>query len=288
LTVGPQTTVTLGPTLTVSTVSTPVESAIQTVTQVITSSANPSTTTVQALINLVPTLTVHPLPSITLVTKAVLTVTSTSTKANIVATSTNTATATCAQRARRSVRDPVAGIAATILGNVLHEIGLEKRTAAPAPTARSASTEFKRAIIEGRALEPEAKARFLTERSERLALNKRAPDEQTTTFTAASAVSTETVVISTAPTSTVTGTTTLVQTSTVTPTVTVRHALFGLGGNPVQKVVTAPAATWTNTFFVPATTVQKTTTSPATLTVTSTVTPAALASSCSSVGGVVS
>lgn len=76
------------------------------------------------------------------------------------------------------VPDEVARISPTIAG-----LDLERRDAEPIPTGRSGTTEFKRAILEGRAVHPDVKARFLQERSERLALKKRFPDQPVVTST---------------------------------------------------------------------------------------------------------
>ncbi|KAK3111850.1 hypothetical protein LTR53_012482 [Teratosphaeriaceae sp. CCFEE 6253] len=277
LSVGPQSTETVAPTLTISTVFTPVDSSTVTSSQTITSTAKASTTTVPK-VNFNPTLTIQPLPAISVVTKAILTLTSTSKIPNIVATSTKEVEPSCALPQRRRRPDPVARIVATILG----DLGLKGRAAVPEPTVRprSAMTEFKRAIVEGRAVAPQIKARWLAERRENLALQKRAPDEPTVTVTDADLAASTVFESSTAATSTVIGTTTLVVTSTVTPTVTVSKGIaVGIA------TVTASRRTITNTFFVPATTAVVTRTVDVTLTITSTTTPAALAASCSSSGG---
>ena len=277
LSVGPQSTETVAPTLTISSVFTPIESDTVTSSQTITSTAKASTTTVPK-INLAPTITINPLPAITVVTKAILTLTSTSKIPNVIATSTAEVEPSCVLPQRRRRPDPIASIVATILG----DLGLKGRAAMPEPTARprSAMTEFKRAIVEGRAVEPKVKARWIEERHEALALEKRAPDEPTSTVTDADLPAITTTETSTAATSTIIGTTTLVQTSTVTPTVTVSKGI-NIGISTVHGV----QKTITNTFFIPATTVVATTTVDVTLTITSTTTPPALAASCSSRGG---
>lgn len=275
LSVGPQQTVTVIPTVTVTSVFTPVQSSTVTSTQTITSTARPSTSTVP-LINLNPTITIFPLPQITQVTKALLTLTSTSQIPNVVATATETATATCQLPPRNKVPDPLARIVATILGNLPRDA-----EPTPAPRAHSATTEFKRAIIEGRAVEPKVKAAYLAERREKLALNKRAPDEPVITVTDTADASTIFSTL-TAPTSTIVGTTTLINTATTTPVVTVTRGI-----NLSIATVTAAVRTITNTFFIPATTSYITRTADVTLTVTSKTTPAAVVASCSSIGGTV-
>lgn len=83
---------------------------------------------------------------------------------------------------------------------------------------RSGSPEYKWAILDGRAVGPELKARFVAERAAEMAeRRKRAPDPETVTIGGTS-TSTVTVSKTVAPT-TVTGTTTLVDATTVTPPV---------------------------------------------------------------------
>lgn len=178
LAVGPQQTETVRPTLTISTISTPVVTVIETSTTVITQTANPVTTTVPRA-TLSPTFTKYPLPSITIVPKPIFTITKTKQIVNIVSTKFITTTPECQKTMAimGRVPDPVARISATIAG-----LDIERREA-PVPTAHSGTTEFKRAILEGRAVHPDVKAKFLQERSEGLALNKRFPDEPVLTIT---------------------------------------------------------------------------------------------------------
>ena len=112
-------------------------------------------------------------------TKAIFTVTKVKQIPNVIATEVLTTVPRCRPTTKHQIADPVARIVATILG----ELGLEQRNALPLPTARSGTTEFKRAILEGRAVEPGVKERFLRGRREELALNKRAPDEPVVTVT---------------------------------------------------------------------------------------------------------
>ncbi|KAK5723634.1 hypothetical protein LTR15_005333 [Elasticomyces elasticus] len=277
LSVGPQETTTVPATITISTVFTPVESDTVTQTSTITSTGKASTITVPKL-NLAPTLTIQPLPAISVVTKAILTLTSTSKIPNVIATATQQVEPSCVLPQRRRRPDPIASIVATILA----DLGLQGRAAVPEPTARprSAMTEFKRAILEGRAVEPKVKARWIEERHAALALEKRAPDEPTSTYTDANLTPITTTETSTGETSTATGTTTLLQTTIFTPTVTVSKGI-----NIGISTVKAAQKTITNTFFIPATTAVVTRTVDVTLTVSSTTTPPALAASCSSRGG---
>ncbi|KAF2165342.1 hypothetical protein M409DRAFT_24191 [Zasmidium cellare ATCC 36951] len=251
LSVGPQSTTTVVPTVTLTTTSTPISSTIITSTTTIVSSASPSTTTAVGAPSA--TVTYYPLPTITIVTRGVFTITSTSQVASIVATSTVTTSGPCAFAAlaeptpevKNLIPDPINNkISVSILGNNI------ARAAEPTLiTRRGGSTFSKR------------KEEIIQIRSP--ALQKRAPDEPTTTIidsTAVPSTSTSTIY---APTQTVTGTTTLVSTSTTTPVVTVSQ-----GGAKVTTV-TASRKTITNTFFIPATQVVVTRTSALTATVTS-------------------
>lgn len=285
MTVGEQQTATITQTVTFDTAYTPVTSATVTSTDVITSTAQTSTITVPKT-NLQPTVTIRPVPVSSDVTEPVLTFTSTKLVPDVVATSTVEATASCVLPQRRQVADPMASIFPSILGNAVDDvlgqlgINLKARDAAPLPTARSGSTEFKRAIIEGRAVDPKVKADYLEKRRERLALNKRAPDEPTVTVTDSSAVATITSTTSTAPTSTIYVNTEETSTSYTTPIKTVSSGMaFGFA------TVTAPRQTITNTIPVFGTQLVVTQTSDVTLTITSTTTPSSVAASCSSAGG---
>lgn len=275
LSVGPQQTLSVPPTITVSTVFTPVESDTITSTQSITSTAKPITSTVP-LINFNPTITIQPLPAITIFTKALLTLTSTEQIPDVVATATAITTPSCDLPQRRLIADPLASIVVTILS----DLGLKDRAAEPTPVARSPSLEFKRAIIEGRAVSPEVKAKYVQERHERLALQKRAPDEPTLTVTDATLPASTITDSLTAPTTTITGTTTQIITITTTPVITVKKGIAAS-----IATITASKKTITNTFWIPATVLEVTKTTAITLTITETSTPAALAASCSKAGG---
>lgn len=258
LSVGPQSTVTAIPTVTLTTTTTPISSTVITETTSITSTASPSTTTATGAAKA--TVTSYPLPAITFVTRGVFTVYSTSQVASVVATSTTTTTGAClfaaiaeqTPEARRLVPDAINDkISVSILGSkVAREAAL--------PTAivrRGGSTFAKR---EARREEHVVEVRSVN-------LQKRAPDEPTTTVidsTAAASTSTSTIF---APTQIVTGTTTLVSTTTTTPVVTVSK-----GGAPVTTI-TAARSTITNIFWIPVTQVVVTRTSSLTAIVTSTV-----------------
>ncbi|KAI7544697.1 hypothetical protein KC331_g6648, partial [Hortaea werneckii] len=160
---------------------------------------------------------------------------------------------------------------ADIVRRVLNAVGLKEREVLP---GRSASTEFKRAIIEGRAIDPKAKEAWLRERHERLAaknaggIQKRAPDAATLTITDSSAASTVTSTTSTAPTSTIFATTVVQSTTTTTPLATISRGFnFGISRE------TASQRTITKTIPVLGTQITVTSTTEATLTVTDVTTP---------------
>ncbi|KAK4503240.1 hypothetical protein PRZ48_006668 [Zasmidium cellare] len=256
LSVGPQLTTTVVPTVTLTTTSTPISSTIITSTTTITSSAPPLTTTATGAPSA--TVTYYPLPTITIVARGVFTITSTSQVASVVATSTIETTGPCLfaalaeptpeAAARKLIPDPINNkISVSILGNNVAR-------AEPTPIARRGGSTFSK---------PEVRKEVVEIRSP--ALQRRAPDEPTTTVIDSTAVPSTSTSIIFAPTQTVTGTTTLVQTSTTTPVVTVSK-----GGARVTTV-TAPRVTITNTFFIPVTQVVVTRTSDLTATVTSSV-----------------
>lgn len=178
LSVGPQQTTTVSPTVVITTTSTPIITVLQTTTQIVTQTANPSTTTVPRA-TITPTITKHPLPKITIVTKAIFTVTKVKQVASIVSTSFTTTTPKCKPTAKHRIADPTAGNAASIID----DFGLTEGAAESTLAARSGTTAFRRAILDGRAIEPEVKARFLRERREKVALEKRAPDQPVITTT---------------------------------------------------------------------------------------------------------
>lgn len=258
LSVGPQSTVTAIPTVTLTTTSTPISSTIITETTSVTSSAAPSTTTATGAAKA--TVTSYPLPAITIVTRGVFTVYSTSQVASVVATSTTTTTGAClfaaiaeqTPGARRLVPDAINDkISVSILGSKV-----AREAALPTLIARRGGSTFSRR--EARKVEQVVEVRSV-------GLQKRAPDEPTTTVIDSSAVASTSTSTIFAPTQTVTGTTTIVQTTTTTPIVTVSK-----GGVRVTTI-TAPRPTITNVFYIPVTQVVVTETSSLTAVVTSTV-----------------
>jgi len=226
LTVGTQVTSTVTPTITVSDSSTPVVNITSTVATTETDTADPVT-----VANGQGTATITPRPTTTTITKGFLTLTQYRQTVEVKSTET-TVPASCSVQPTRRVKDPVATILPSILGeldqtienlldlnkNILGDIGgliglnrIFGRDATPA------SAKFKRAIIEGRQPGEELKRAFVKERSLELKkLNKRAPDQRTVTVTATEGLPTTTV-LNNAPTTTQTITQTNTQTVTVTP-----------------------------------------------------------------------
>ncbi|GAB1731449.1 hypothetical protein NU195Hw_g1063t1 [Hortaea werneckii] len=275
----PQETETVTPTVTIETAFTPVVSSTETETSLVTRTARTSTVTVPRW-NFNPTYTVYPRPTYTWVKDPIWTYTSTENVPTVVATSTIQSTAPCSQAPTK--RDPQPTTVpppleekfqdlADIVRRVLNAFGLKEREVLP---GRSASTEFKRAIIEGRAIDPKAKEAWLRERHERLAaknaggIQKRAPDAPTLTITDSSAASTVTSTTSTAPTSTIFATTVVQSTTTTTPLATISRGFnFGISRE------TASQRTITKTIPVLGTQITVTSTTEATVTVTDITTP---------------
>ena len=134
LSVGPQQTTTVPPTIYVSATVTPIDNETVFSTQTLTSTASPSTTTVpRATLN--PTITIRPLPTITKVTEAIFTLTKTRLSATVVATSTTTSTARCHGRRQRHTADPLASRRRSItrcLDQLIN--GETRRTVNPEPS----------------------------------------------------------------------------------------------------------------------------------------------------------
>ncbi|KAK4954561.1 hypothetical protein LTR10_007994 [Elasticomyces elasticus] len=284
LSVGPQQTSTVTTTATITNQLTPVVNITQTSTSVFTTTVPSSTTTRQSVS---PT-TITPASSVTRVTKGLFTITQVVQTVQVSST-VKTVPASCVVPKTTRVRDPIAQIVPTILGelnnvaagviggalgdvdkNVNGLIGL---------LSGSASAKFKRAIAEGQTPSEELKRAFVEERRERLAkgLHKRAPDEPTITVTATN-VATSTA-SQTGATTTQTVTVVVSQTSTVTSGV----ATVGTAGT--QSTVTASALTRTITVNVPIAVATKTQTKMITITNTSTTTSADAAQSCASKRG---
>jgi len=250
LSVGPQQTTTVTPTVTVT--DQPVVNVTSSTTLTDTSTIPSSTVTVSSVGK---TVTQTPPIRTTVVTRGLLTQTVRVQTIQVSSTVT-TVPASCSIKATR-VKDPVAHILPTILGTldntvaglinldagvigkVVHSVSdvLGRRD-----SASLASAKFKRAILEGRHPSAELKRAYVQERSARLKkLQKRAPDEPTSTVTANSDIQTSTVLASTTVTQTV------VDTITSSMTVTSGVATVGTG----VMTITASASTRTIRVQVP-------------------------------------
>ncbi|KAK3621560.1 hypothetical protein LTR56_022735 [Elasticomyces elasticus] len=250
LSVGPQQTSTITTTATITNQLTPVVNITQTSTSVFTTTVPSSTTTRQSVS---PT-TVTPASSVTRVTKGLFTITQVVQTVQVSST-VKTVPASCVVPKTTRVRDPIAQIVPTILGELNNvaagviggALGDVDRTVNGliGLLSGSASAKFKRAVAEGQTPSEELKRAFVEERRERLAqgLHKRAPDEPTITVTATN-VATSTA-SQTGATTTQTVTVVVSQTSTVTSGV----ATVGTAGT--RSTVTASALTRTITVNVP-------------------------------------
>lgn len=263
LIVGPQSTETVTPTITVSDVTTPVESSTTTVTAFVTSTL-PARTVTRPEASSVATITTQPRESTVTNTRGLFTVVRTINTVDV-SSIVSTVPASCVTPTRDHVQDPVATILPTILGplddvirDALEDVdtllnrvlgglfGWGRKRSVPVESrkepALTGSAKFKRDIIEGRHPSEQVKRAFIKERSERLALNKRAPDSRTVTITATSDLPTTTVV-RTAPTTTIIDTDEITQSTTITPDpVTVRS-----GTSVSYTTFTADAETRTRT-----------------------------------------
>ncbi|KAF2642708.1 hypothetical protein P280DRAFT_272282 [Massarina eburnea CBS 473.64] len=260
LSVGPQSTSTYIPTITVSSTTTPIVNTTKITTSTLTTTLTAVTLTSPS-VTVTPTTTVTPAAVTTTTTKAILTIKEVSISASIIQ-STKTATATC-NVPTKAKRDPVAWLTPTV-----------------GPWAKIFSAKYKREFFE------EQKGRFVQERAERLALRPRAPDPQplivTDTNTADYITSTNTI---TAPAITAT----FINTATATNTVTPSPVVVLNGKTTAARItVTAPTPTKTSTQVVLATTTVSTKVITATVTITTKITPSSVAAACTSKGGILS
>nr|OQO26429.1 hypothetical protein B0A51_04951 [Rachicladosporium sp. CCFEE 5018] len=256
LTVGPQITSTVTPTLTVSVIQTPV-------------------------VNITST-TVTPKATTSTSTRGLLTLTQ-QTQTYSVVSSTRTVPASCSVQPTRRVQDPIATILPTILGeldNVVENLlgglgGLIGLNSLGIRDELTASAKFKREIIAGRTPSADLKIAFVNERRQMLEarnIEKRAPDAPTITSTAVAVTSTA---INNAPATTQTLTETDFTTTTSTVVVTAGPVTVTLA--QVTRVVTK---------LVPIVQVTKTQTRTTTIVNTVTTTSSGAAQSCASKGGV--
>ncbi|GAB7364427.1 hypothetical protein MBLNU230_g4968t1 [Neophaeotheca triangularis] len=307
LEVGPQSTETVTPTITVEDVTTPVESSTTTVTAFVTSTLPAQTVTVPEASS-VATITTRPRESTTTTTIGLLNIVRTI-RTTDVASTVSTVPASCVTPTSNRVQDPLATILPTILGplddvirdtiegtlgtvdSLLNRVigglfGWGRKRSVPvehkAP-ALTGSAKFKREILEGRHPSEEIKRAFIKERSEKLkrdTINKRAPDERTITVTATSGLPT-TSVTSTAPTTTVIDTDEITQSTTITPEpVTIEQ------GTMIETItITADAETRTRTVRRAIATRTTTVTNRTTITNYETTTSAGAAESCAAQSG---
>ena len=196
LEVGPQQTSTIQPTVTVHDKQTPVVNITSTAFETITQTAAASTITSGR-----GTQTITPKPTTITNTRGFFTVTQRTQTWDVIA-STKTVAASCSIKPIRHVKDPLASIVPTVLGNDLQNIveniihgqksligGLISSVFHPFGKSRfNAAFHFKRELAAGRSPSEELKQAFVAERAANLkrqaSLNKRAPDDRTKTVTA--------------------------------------------------------------------------------------------------------
>ncbi|KAK0879414.1 hypothetical protein LTR87_006796 [Friedmanniomyces endolithicus] len=285
LSVGPQHTLTVTATATITNQITPVVNVTQTSTSIYTTTVPTSTTTVQATVT--PT-TVTPAPSVARITKGLFTLTQVVQTVQVSSIA-KTVPASCIVPQVTRVKDPIAQIVPTVLGaldsvasgviNGLQEdvaglIGLSsilKRS--------SGSAAYKRAILEGRTPSDELKQAFVEDRNQRMAkvLHKRAPDQPTVTVTATNAA--------TSTISQVGATTTQTITVVVSQTSTLTSGIATVDASGQRSTVTAAASTRTTTVNVAIAMVTSTQTKHLIITNMATTTSAGAAQSCASKTG---
>ncbi|KAL1591750.1 hypothetical protein SLS60_011749 [Paraconiothyrium brasiliense] len=260
LSVGPQSTSTVTPTITATHATNPIVNQTITTTTTGTTFLNPSTITIPSA-TITPTITSTPSRVTSFSIKALLTLT-VPVYAFDITKVTTTRTASCKLPTRPTSYDPHAVIVPTVgpvaLANIIASIGLFRRE--------------------------EDKARFLQDRDSRLAPVRRAPDPQpllvtetdTNKWVTSTVTSTGSPIVATI-TSGVTSLATLTP-----PAVTVLA-----GERTVDRVtVTAPTPTLTKTVYVIATVGTTTRTVDYVFTIRTTVTPSAVAEACTSAGGI--
>ncbi|TKA65208.1 hypothetical protein B0A55_09011 [Friedmanniomyces simplex] len=300
LSVGPQQTTTVTATATITNQITPVVNVTQTSTSTFTTTVPSSTSTVRASVS--PT-TVTLAPSVARVTKGLITLTQVVQTVQVSSTARTvpahqkferiSKTPSCVVPETTRVKDPVAQIVPTVLGEldsvasgIIHGLqgsvgniaggliglgSIRKRS--------SISAEYKRAVLEGRTPSDELKRAFVEDRNERMAkmLHKRAPDQPTITVTASN--------VATSTNSQVAATTTQTVTVFVSQTSTLTSGVATVGGAGQRSTVTAAASTRTITVNAPIAIVTSTQTKHTTITNTVTTTSAGAAQSCASKRG---
>lgn len=266
LSVGPQATSTVTPTITFNVTSTPTTTTTSTSTVIYTTTFPPTTTITRPSSTAALTRTVYPTP-VTVTSSKIFTIPIISIVPSLVYT-TKTVTPTCTVPA--SKRDKPCTYSPT----KIHPAALETPTTIPRRIVRvrdrAVDVEYARQRIAAAKLKRDLNARSPAN------LNKRAPDAPTTTVTASTPVQT-TVTLTAAPvflTQTQFASSTA---STTLPPVTVYSGIF-------TSTVTAPTPTRTNISFG-LTTVRTTKTIFATFTRTTTVIPSASVTACRDRGG---
>lgn len=285
LEVGEQQTSTIQPTVTVHDNRTPVVNITSTVFETVNQTAAASTITSEQ-----GTQTVTPKPTTITNTRGFVTVTQRTQTWDVIP-STTTVAASCSIKPTRHVRDPIASIAPTVLGDLNHMVediingqkslvsGFIDRIFRPSRKSRfNSAFKFKRELAAGRSPSEELKKAFVAERAanlkKRQALVKRAPDERTKTVTDDKPFTSTISDVQSATTQTVTTT----QQSTVTTTPPPVTA------GPVT--VTAKQVTRTRIINRPVVVTTKTQTYTTTIVNTATTTSSGAAQTCASRGGV--
>ncbi|KAF2996642.1 hypothetical protein E8E13_003113 [Curvularia kusanoi] len=265
LTVGPQATSTYTPTMTVVTTTIPITTVTDTTTSLLVTEVGPLTTVTVPSATAKKTKTITPKAVTTTSTK---TLTKTRLDATrVVVTTTQTKTATCTQPGRPQPDKPC-----RYSPTRLHPAALATPTTISKGrymprSDRVVDYEWARARVEAAKQKRHAKAQ---------GVQRRAPDSETTTITAATPVTTTTT--STAPVTTTTETVLITQTSTSTlPPATVFSGVF-------TQTTTLPTPTKTRLRIGWATTT-KTITWGATFTKYTTITPSASVTACKKAGG---
>lgn len=286
LEVGPQQTSTIQPTVTVHDKQTPVVNITSTAFETITQTAAASTITSGR-----GTQTITPKPTTITNTRGFFTVTQRTQTWDVIA-STKTVAASCSIKPTRHVKDPLASIVPTVLGNDLQNIveniihgqksligGLISSVFHPFGKSRfNAAFHFKRELAAGRSPSEELKQAFVAERAANLkrqaSLNKRAPDDRTKTVTADTPFTSTISEVGAATTQTITTTQQTTVTSTPPP----------VTAGPVT--VTGKQVTKTRNINIPVVVTTKTQTFTTTIVNTATTTSSGAAETCAGKGGV--
>ena len=178
LSVGPQSTVEVAPTVTVEETTTPVSTVMSTVTETITQVVPPCHRYGTNRPHIYQAADSADTPSMATVTRAKATILHAKQMAHVASTARVEVQASCTPTRKHAVSDHEAHVVPTVLPQSME---LPPQLAAVA--AESAANKFKRAIIAGEPIPPSLRARYVQERKRSLALHKRSPDVATTTVT---------------------------------------------------------------------------------------------------------